>query len=1244
MSSPLFRVKAIYDYNSPEEDDLSFSSGQVITVTEEVDAEWFSGKYTDTTGTLQEGLFPKNHVEKFEPEIPSRPARPGRPKSVALPPPTAVPAAPLHAEELEDLKDENTPTAPTAPPEPPVETSKGKGRSSLESTTSKQPPVLQGSPKVAPTPPTVNATSKPPPSSSKPPPAPKPTGNSFKDRIAAFNKAAAPPISPFKPGGSGSHSGGFIKKPFVAPPPSRNAYVPMRKEPPPQKIYRREEDPDIVEPRKSEPEPVQPPVTNSSAGRAPEEDDQPKPTSLKERIALLQKQQLEAAARHAEAVQKKEKPKRPPKKRADSEETAVPQETAPIEGGMEVLEEGEGAENLPSRPATKRQPTDYESIKSPTNQVPRELVSDTNDADYSGEAEEGDETSLDERSKSKAANSSKDSGPPTQETDVGDEEDNAEEETTEEEQEVDPEIRRRMEIRERMAKMSGGMGMMGMFGPPGGLPPLPGSGSSSRKSKAASESERKSTADSEASARAPPVPIMALPGMQKATSPKPIETELEVTKDGEGNEQLITQVRSPTEIHDVEDIKESSPRRSHDRPPPPPVPTSQDTVTSPASTVGRPPSIPGDTPPRVMGTPPPVPGDRPAPPPVPEGRPTPQLPTMPMSPSGGEMSDDEMSVHRGKPLRRGSEHTVEHSSEDTSSIPPMASPPPPVPNRQDIPRSPQATHSSTFSENSSPRSPGNRRSSRIPLIPETSTPSSPSATRAPPPPPPVGAPPSRRSTVELKGPPVPTHQVLDTSEGEVTEYEGDYDTDIAPGQDHKEALKAHARDSSFEDSNTLDDTPFHSPRSPPAAAPPPPPAVAPRAMPPPPPIQPPRPGRPSGEMPRAPPPPVPLSKQQDPEEQDEDDYDPYRYGETTPSVPPADGRSPYRESTQFIPPPPQETSLEEDLFNAFPPSRHMSIVPPPSADRSAPQPPGSPPEPPVNRAMPRKSLDIRQSLDAGRQHSNSRRSMDVQRSGGDHAFIANDVDFSLNSQWWTQPNTPPPIFQGRNDILYEIEESVNANRDGKTTVSKYVYILFTDYSQTVITAQYGLDNPSDVALEQRHEAPPPRPREDQLENAHTQFGSQISNTASSKQNTTVGDGTSRGLILELLKSCPGALIPVGSRAYGALVYANLANASFQQYDVIRPGDIVTFRNARFQGHRGPMHQKYNIDVGKPDHVGIVVDWDGTKKKIRAWEQGRDDKAKPKVKCESFKVGDLRSGEVKVWRVMSREWVGWEAQK
>jgi hypothetical protein len=258
----------------------------------------------------------------------------------------------------------------------------------------------------------------------------------------------------------------------------------------------------------------------------------------------------------------------------------------------------------------------------------------------------------------------------------------------------------------------------------------------------------------------------------------------------------------------------------------------------------------------------------------------------------------------------------------------------------------------------------------------------------------------------------------------------------------------------------------------------------------------------------------------------------------------------------------------------------------------------------------------------------------------DSGFVANDVDLAKGTLWWTQPNGVPPVFQNRKDILYESEESTSSKRGGKTTITKDLYVLFQDYSQTVITAQFDAQDPADVKLEQRHEPPPSRLRQDQLEQAHEQFGRRVADMVASKKETVVGDGTPQGLVQELLKPFADALLPVGTRAYGAIVYGNLANASTQQNDEIRPGDIITLRNTKFQGKHGPMHAKYSIEVGKPDHVGVVAEWDGTKKKIRAWEQGRESK---KVKLESFKLDDLRSGEVKIWRVMPRSWVGWQGQ-
>jgi hypothetical protein len=55
-------VKAKYDYNSGHEDDLSFTAGQIITILEEVDDEWYSGEYHDGQGKRHRGMFPRNFV------------------------------------------------------------------------------------------------------------------------------------------------------------------------------------------------------------------------------------------------------------------------------------------------------------------------------------------------------------------------------------------------------------------------------------------------------------------------------------------------------------------------------------------------------------------------------------------------------------------------------------------------------------------------------------------------------------------------------------------------------------------------------------------------------------------------------------------------------------------------------------------------------------------------------------------------------------------------------------------------------------------------------------------------------------------------------------------------------------------------------------------------------------------------------------------------------------------------------
>ncbi|GKT59372.1 SH3 domain-containing protein [Colletotrichum tofieldiae] len=1094
MSTAPFRVKALFEYSSPHEDDLQFPAGVIITVTDQEDADWYSGEYVDDAGAKHEGIFPCNFVEKIEPQAPPRPTR-TRPKKEAevTSPVSEAPAPapqpdPQPAQEARYEVEQPEPPAPAAFPTSP------------EAPAAPEPePVKASEPIPEPTP--ATKASEPPAATSppiaKPGPPPKPSSNAFKDRIAAFNKASAAPIAPFKP--SGLAQGSYhIKKPFVAPPPSRNAYVPPPSQAPVAKVYRRDEDPEILE-REAENQ-----ESAERAGLVPgpageEGEDAPKPTSLKERIALLQRQQQEQAQRHAEAAAKKEKAKRPPpKKRTDSQEASEDAgPAAPVPAPEADTDEAAGRSSVdsPRMPPPPRR----KSSRGPA----AETYHDGNEADMSGAGDTEGPEDLTERDDSDAAPRPVPRPQVASPVEARREDEQVEEQGEEEEEDddVDPEVRRKEELRARMAKMSGGMGMHGMFGIPMGAPAIP-----KKKKTADRPAETSPTEEREEETTSPvgrvPVPgMMALPGMG-----------------------------APRRQEEPAAIDEPEPPTSPRAPPPPPRTIEENEV---------------------------------------EGEPVTSPPP--------SQSDDELS---------GGVQDTPKAEE--------ARAPPPLPPIATSARSPPPIPGSEFSP-ISPTSATNKRMSRVPPPIPGAAPPIPTAQSRPPPPPPPGGPLSRQSTQDMHiaspiSPPIrPAPQGED--EDEVTEYEGDYDTDIASSVPHKDALKSHARDSSLDD-NTSVRSPISD--APPTLPPPIPTGPPPRAAPPPVPMQPPpSEKRRSVDVPRAAPPPPPPAR-------DDDEYDPYNY-----AVP----KVPFSQRTPKI--------EEEGYF-------HQDTPPLPSPSHTR----APPPAPPGGRA--------RQSLDVSRASMSQRRSMDAHRPSVsvESGFIANDIDLAKQSGWWRQDKTVPPVFQGRRDLYYETMDSTSGSH-----VTRTIYVLFQDYSQTIITVEYDQNSAADVMLDQRHDPPPRALRQDELEQSYERFGRPISEAVTAKKETIVGDGTPQGLIHELLKPFNDALAPIGTRAYGALVYSNMANASTQQNDQIRPGDIISIRNARFQGKHGPMHAKYSMEVGKPDHVAVVSEWDGTKKKVRAWEQGRESK---KVKVESFKLDDLRSGEVKIWRVMPRSWVGWNS--
>ena len=532
MASPPFKVKAVYEYTSEHDDDLTFPLGQVITVTELEGDDWYVGEYTDVTGGKHEGLFPTNFVEKYEPEVPSRPTRPSRAKQEAqpVPPPApvAAPAPPAQEEESEDEAEEEaappvfTTFKPAVPPvEIPPATSKDEQvRSPLSATSHRSTSAsvsAPGAPKSTPAEPAAASAKKaPPPIAAK--------SNAFKDRIAAFNQPAAAPLAPMQAGRQAPPSG-FIKKPFVAPPPSKNAYIPpATKVEPVHKPYIRDEDPEIKQ-REEEDRAAAEAAgfgnEQATTAEVDEDEDAPKPMTLKERMAMLQKQQQEQAQRRAEATTQKKEKKVPQKKPSESSEhgyvaEAEPEELERVRSDTTERQSSDISRGKPRLPSTHRRPPELESPVPPPPE--HEILSDGHEADQSGAGElSDDETGTlghndsDERSIEALRHPTA----PREEPDVGDEEDTTEGDEGEEEDEVDEETRRKEELRARMARLGGGMpGMGAPFNPFGATPPAP------PKRKQPSK-DRKPSASEEATASQPQqrVPMVPVPGMQRVQSP-----------------------------------------------------------------------------------------------------------------------------------------------------------------------------------------------------------------------------------------------------------------------------------------------------------------------------------------------------------------------------------------------------------------------------------------------------------------------------------------------------------------------------------------------------------------------------------------------------------------------------------------------------------------------------------------------------------------------------------------------------
>lgn len=96
----LCRVRSLYAFKAENDGDLDFAKGEIISVTEEIDENWWSGEIQEDDGRIRKGIFPVNYVEKVS-NVPTEKAE-DIPSGIEMP--AGLSAAGLSQEAMSQMK------------------------------------------------------------------------------------------------------------------------------------------------------------------------------------------------------------------------------------------------------------------------------------------------------------------------------------------------------------------------------------------------------------------------------------------------------------------------------------------------------------------------------------------------------------------------------------------------------------------------------------------------------------------------------------------------------------------------------------------------------------------------------------------------------------------------------------------------------------------------------------------------------------------------------------------------------------------------------------------------------------------------------------------------------------------------------------------------------------------------------------------------------------------------------------
>jgi hypothetical protein len=225
--------------------------------------------------------------------------------------------------------------------------------------------------------------------------------------------------------------------------------------------------------------------------------------------------------------------------------------------------------------------------------------------------------------------------------------------------------------------------------------------------------------------------------------------------------------------------------------------------------------------------------------------------------------------------------------------------------------------------------------------------------------------------------------------------------------------------------------------------------------------------------------------------------------------------------------------------------------------------------------------------------------------------------------WWTTGSLPPQLSSTEN--YYEVDSTEIKKRDG--SIVKYLIYYILDVHLTCITLELAYNTSEPERIIFFHESKDKNKGDKKsLIEQYTKYGPLAYNTCVKNLNKSY-DGELSDFIFSSLPE--STLKPIANKTFGAVVYRN-NNGETKFFDDIRPGDILVLVQALFDGSSGIKE----IGVRKP-HVALVTSFDADKNKIKVIET-----VNGVLQQGKYKLNKMKSGKLRVFRVVGRDYVGW----